>query len=196
MRQAQQKNNALAQQLEQSQRQHEAQTKQYKKQLRPFTALQKQLTKQQRSLRKIDQALQQLITDNALEGLSTALMPGRLVVRLDNKTFFGSSFYALTKKGREALELMAPILKQHPDPYIDVNGNTDTNAPKENWKNSTRHPLVVVYLFTKLEVLPQRFRIVGQGEQVPLTGLDVESNRTELIFHFQPQRAIEGIPLR
>lgn len=197
LRQAQQKNNALTQQLEQSQAQHEAELQRYKERFDPLASLQNQLQQQQRELRSIEQAFQQLIAANSLEGIQTALLPGRLVVRLDNGTFFGKSTYALTSKGREALGQIAAILNQYTAPYLDITGNVSTAGEEDNWKNSTRQPLTILYFLNKAAVAPTRFRVVGQGAYQPLTGADAtQSDRTELILHFQPQRALERIPMR
>lgn len=197
LRQAQQKNNALAQQLEQSEAQHKTQRQRYQKELSPLVALKAQLVEHQRSLRAIDQALQQLITTNAMEGIETALLPGRLVIRLDNRLFFGSSTYVLTNKGKEQLKQLSVLLNQYTAPYIDLKGNVNNaDSPQANWKNSTRQPLAVLYHLLREEVLPNRFRVVGNGEYQPLSGVEVESNRTELVLHFQPERSLEAVPLR
>lgn len=197
LRQTQQKNNALAQQLEQSTSQHQAERQRYEQKLSPLIALQKQLTQQQRTLRVIDQALQQAISIHNLEGVQTALLPGRLVIRLDNAFFFGSSSYAITRKGREHLKQLALVLNQYSTPYIDLKGNVNNaGSTSANWKNSTRQPLAILYALLKEQVLPNRFRVLGQGEYQPLTGMDLASNRTELVLHFQPERRLEAIPLR
>lgn len=197
LRQVQQKNNTLAQQLEQSASQHKAERQRYEQQLSPLVALQAQLTQQQRTLRLVDQALQQAISTHNLEGIQTALLPGRLVIRLDNVLFFGSSNHAITNKGREHLKQLAVIFNQHTTPYIDLKGNVSNAAnSKDNWKNSTRYPLAILYALLKEQVLPNRFRVLGQGEYQPLSGIDVASNRTELVLHFQPERSLETIPLR
>lgn len=195
LRQAQQKNSTLAQQLEQNQVQQEETTKRLNQRLAPFLTLQNQLTKEQRTLRTVDQALQQLLADNALEGVSTALLPGRLVIRLDNGVFFGRSNSTITSKGKASLVQLAVLLQQHPTPFVDIKGNAMPGSNTlNNWKNSTRQPLAVVYALLKEEVKPERFRLIGQGEYWPLT--NDNSNRTELVLHFQPERVLERIPLR
>ena len=100
-------------------------------------------------------------------------------------------------KIKNFLKQLSVVFNQHTAPYIDIRGNVNNaGSPQNNWKNSTRHPLAILYALLREKILPSRFRVLGQGEYQPLSGIDVESNRTEIVLHFQPERSLEAIPFR
>lgn len=189
-------------QLQQSKQQLTSLQKQYQKQMGPFQKVQKNLQQQNKALRTIEQDIKTLLAAAPEMKLITGLDKDELVLTFDHKYLFSSSSRSLSSTGRNSLYQLAEILKRYPSIYIDINGHTPKGGDiKENWKNSTRKTLSILYTLMYQEILPDRIRVIGYGEHRPLTTEDTpeaknQNSRTEIILHYQNTQLLKLVPIR
>lgn len=168
----------------------------YKVQLKPYLAAKATLKKEQNKLTKLYVAIEALLAQDSTAQITTKLLSSRLVVTFEHSYLFGNSERTISSLGRQKLEAIAALLQEHPAVSLDILGHSSTsNNALDNWKSSTRKPLVVLYTLLKAGAAPERIRLVAHGSYLPLVignGQEVIAHnaRTELIFHYQGERFV------
>lgn len=170
-----------------------------KTQLEPYEKIQTNLSQQNRSLRLIRDDINALLATDPNLKLTQWLNKDELILTFDNKDLFSSS-RTISSSGRVLLYQLAEIFKKYPSAYMDINGHMPvSNAVNENWKNSTRKTLSVLYTLTQKEIPQERIRVIGYGQFKPvLTEENPEAaqknSRTEIILHYQNMELLKLVP--
>ena len=142
-------------------------------------------------------ALNKSITD-ALKGfksdeLQVSEKDGKVYVSLSDKLLFPSGSATVNKKGHDALEALAQVMKKNKNIDIDVEGHTD-NVPyrtkaeqsksngiyvKDNWDLSVVRATSVVKILTEeYGVNPRQVVASGRAEYYPKSDNSTESGRS------------------
>jgi len=171
-----------------------------KKELEPYKKIQSGLSQQNRSLRAIRDDINALLATDPNLKLIQWLNKDELILSFNNKDLFSSSSRSISSSGRTLLYQLAEVLKKHPSVYIDINGHMPaSSAIKENWKNSTRKTLSVLYTLTQKEILQERIRVIGYGQFKPIVSEEdpeagQKNSRTEIILHYQNLELLKLVP--
>jgi outer membrane protein OmpA-like peptidoglycan-associated protein len=171
-----------------------------KKKLKPYKAIQDGLSQQNRSLRSIKNEINVLVNANPSLKLTQSLNKDELTLSFDNKDLFSSTSRSISSSGREILYQLADFLKKYPSIYIDINGHMPASSSiKENWKNSTRKTLSVLYTLSQKGILQDRIRVIGYGQFKPIAVegdplASQKNSRTEIILHYQNMELLKLIP--
>lgn len=173
-----------------------------KKELEPYQVIQNGLSLQNRSLRNIKEDINLIIAANPTRNFTQSLNKDELILSFDNKELFSASNRTISAAGKELLYQLAEVFKKYPSIYIDINGHVPVSASiNENWKNSTRKTLSVLYTLTQKEITQDRIRVIGYGQFKPLLDesdpLSKQKNsRTEIILHYQNMALLKLIPIK
>lgn len=176
--------------------------KRYKEEFEPLMKVKENLVQQNKSLKGIQNEIQVLLTANPEIIMKQSLNKDELVLTFDNSYLFASSSRNLSSNGRNGLYKLAEVLKKYPSIYIDINGHMPQGGDeKDNWKNSTRKTLSVLYTLTYKEVKPDRMRVIGYGEFTPVdnsSSPEAKNNnsRMEIILRYQNTKLLKLIPLK
>lgn len=187
-------------QLQQSQKKLADKDLLIKKQLAPYQKIQKGILQQNRSLGAVKDDINALIGANPEVKLIQWLNKDELILTFDNKDLFSSSSRNVSSSGRIILHKIAEILKKYPSIYIDIHGHMPaSSAIKDNWKNSTRKTLSVLYTLTQKEILQERIRVIGYGQYKPVVGEEdpeaaQKNSRTEIVLHYQNMELLKLVP--
>lgn len=171
-----------------------------KKELEPYKKIQSGLSQQNRSLRAIRDDINTLLATDPNLKLIQWLNKDELILSFNNKDLFSSSSRSISSSGRTLLYQLAEVLKKHPSVYIDINGHMPaSSAIKENWKNSTRKTLSVLYTLTQKEIPQERIRVIGYGQFKPIVSEEdpeagQKNSRTEIILHYQNLELLKLVP--
>lgn len=169
-------------------------------QLEPYQKIKQNLSQQNQSLRAIRDDINTLLATNPNLKLVQWLNKDELMISLDNEDLFSSSSRSISNSGRELLYQLAEVFKKYPTVYIDINGHMPaSSAIKENWKNSTRKTLSVLYTLTQKEIPQDRIRVIGYGQFKPITTeedpeAEKKNSRTEIILHYQNMELLKLVP--
>jgi len=166
--------------------------KEYQDELRSLREERTQLKKENRDLRMQNEAYQVQIADantKLVEAPTVASNPeldelnidygkdpyGNFYVSIPSSITFASGKAELTKKGKEALDVVANTLKKdHTGGYYWIEGHTDTDPiQKSSWPSNralsaARAMAVLTYLVEDCEVPDESCIIAGHGEYAPL----------------------------
>lgn len=173
-----------------------------KQELKSLFEVQKNLTQQNRSLQSIQEDIQTLLTETPTLKMAYSLYKDELILTFDHDYLFSSSTQTISDVGRTALYQLAEVLKKYPSVYIDVNGHIAAGGDsKENWKNSTRKTLSIIYTLTHKEVLPDKIRGIAYGEYLPVADNNTpegkkQNERSEIILRYQNTQLLKLIPLK
>jgi len=173
-----------------------------KTKLKPYQIIQNGLNQQNRSLRTIRNDINALLTANPAVKLTQWLDKDELILSFDNKDLFSSTSRSISSSGREILYQLAGLLKKYPSVYIDINGHMPaTSAIKENWKNSTRKTLSVLYTLSQKGILQDRIRVIAYGQFNPIVAesdplASQKNSRTEIILHYQNMELLKLVPTK
>lgn len=187
-------------QLQQTQKKLTAKDLQIKNQLAPYQKIKKGIAQQNRSLAAVRNDINALINAKPEVKLMQWLNKDELILTLDNKDLFSSSSRTISSSGRLILHEIAEVLKKYPSIYIDIHGHMPaSSAIKDNWKNSTRKTLSVLYTLTQKEISQERIRVIGYGQYKPVVSEeDPESaqknSRTEIVLHYQNMELLKLVP--
>jgi len=108
---------------------------------------------------------------------------GLVISLLTDKVLFDLGDTHLKPEMKSILDIIADVLKHHPDKDIDVEGNTDdltitSSKLPSNWELSAlRATSVVKYFVTMKGMDPARFSAAGYAEYRPLVPNISEANR-------------------
>jgi chemotaxis protein MotB len=171
-----------------------------KTKLEPYKRIQDGLNQQNRSLRTISNDINTLLAANPNLKLTQLLDKDELILSFDNKDLFSASSRSISSSGREFLYQLAEVFNKYPSIYIDINGHMPAStAIKENWKNSTRKTLSVLYTLSQKDLLQDRIRVIGYGQYKPLVSeadpeASLKNSRTEIILHYQNMELLKLVP--
>ncbi len=107
------------------------------------------------------------------KGLHVHKKNGKLYVSMENKLLFASGSWAVSSRGREAVENLAKVLVDHPDIEVLIEGHTD-NVPysysvlQDNWDLSVKRATSIVRILQSKGVSPKQMSASGRGEYLPV----------------------------
>jgi len=145
----------------------------------------------------ITNRLNQLIKDGLTgfnsDELTTEVKDGKVYVLMSDKLMFQSGKANVEPKGKEALEVLARVLKKNEEFQISVEGHTDnvpikTSKYADNWDLSVARATSMVRLLQDdHSINPQRLTAAGKGEYEPKASNDTaegraKNRRTEIIL--------------
>ena len=128
------------------------------------------------------------------KGLSVQLKNGKVYVSLDEQLMFKSGSHVVDANGARALKQLVPVLEQHPDINILVEGHTDDVPfpPRgellDNWDLSVKRATSIVrILLDKTKIDPARISASGRSQYHPVDPLKTaparqKNRRTEIIL--------------
>ena len=155
--------------------------------------LQRRLDRQDSITRSINQALKDALVGFQSDEVSIETRDGKVYLSLSNKLLFRSGSVDIESKGKDAIRILAGVLKQNPDIDVMVEGHTD-NVPiktarfSDNWDLSVARAITIVrMLTTSYNVPPTRLTAAGRGEFMPRASNDTSegkalNRRTEIIL--------------
>lgn len=155
--------------------------------------LQRRLDRQDSITRSVNQALKNALVGFQSDEVSVETRDGKVYLSLSNKLLFKSGSVDIEAKGRDAIRILADVLKQNPDIDVMVEGHTD-NVPiktarfADNWDLSVARAITIVrMLTTSHNVPPTRLTAAGRGEFMPKASNDTAegralNRRTEIIL--------------
>ena len=137
--------------------------------------LESELTTQQRMNEELRSKLSDLAGENRV---LIETNKGLTHITLDGAATFGSARASLTAGSQEVVDRVWTVMENYPDRWILIEGHTD-NQPirqsftwkyKSNWElSSARAHTVLHYILDKYTVDPAKIKVVGYGEQHPVT---------------------------
>ncbi len=132
---------------------------------------------------KLQDDMQQAL---ASKDITISQLQGKLTVDILDRVLFDSGEARLKPEGRDVLQRLAAVLKDHPNRQVRIIGHTD-NVPirasardrfPSNWELSTaRATAAVRFLQEEAGIDPRRLGAVGFGEYHPISGNDSEAGR-------------------
>lgn len=155
--------------------------------------LQRRLDRQDSITRSINQALKNALVGFQSDEVSVETRDGKVYLSLSNKLLFKSGSVDIEAKGKDAIKILADVLKQNTDIDVMVEGHTD-NVPiktarfTDNWDLSVARATTIVRLLTmNHNVPPTRLTAAGRGEFMPRASNDSAegkalNRRTEIIL--------------
>lgn len=177
-----------------------------------LTATNAELLELQRAMRRKDSltdALRKRVADALFgfegKGLTVQVRNGRVYVSLDEKLMFKSGSYEVDVRGREALRQLVPVLEQHSDINVMVEGHTDdvpmrgTGPIQDNWDLSVKRATSIVRILLEgSKVAPERISAAGRAEFQPIeAGKSPEARqknrRTEIILTPRMDELLEAL---
>ncbi|MCF7808823.1 MAG: flagellar motor protein MotB [Candidatus Marinimicrobia bacterium] len=105
---------------------------------------------------------------------------------ITNDLLFQSGSFKISSKGKEILDNIWSVLRDHPDRQIFIVGHTDDmpihvefrEAYRSNWDLSTWRALAVLHYLRKLpNANPDRLTVGGFGPNQPIADNDTETGR-------------------
>lgn len=136
--------------------------------------------------KRLQQLLQQALLGFSSDELTTSIKDGKVYVEMSDKLMFASGKAAVQSKGKQALKVLAFVLKKNPNFAILVEGHTDnvpiSNSPKyhDNWDLSVaRATAVVRILQDDYQIKPQRLTASGRGQYSPRASNDTAAGRAK-----------------
>lgn len=139
------------------------------------------------------------------KGLHVQQRNGRVYVSLDEKLMFRSGSYDVDPKGQEALKQLIPVLEQHPDINVLVEGHTDdvpmrgSGPIADNWDLSTKRATSIVRILIRgTKIAPKRVSAAGRAEFQPVEARKTpearqKNRRTEIILTPQIDKLLQAL---
>ena len=155
--------------------------------------LQRRIDRQDSITRSINDALRNALVGFQSDEVSIEMRDGKVYLSLSNKLLFKSGSVDIEAKGKDAIRILAEVLKKNPEIDVMVEGHTD-NVPiktamyKDNWDLSVARAITIVRMLTSsYGVTPTRLTAAGRGEYMPKASNDnadgrALNRRTEIIL--------------
>jgi len=149
--------------------------------------LKERLAEREKEFRVAQDKLMRELKDQIEEGtVKIENLKRGLVLTMLEEILFDSGKIDIKSKGKEALTKVATVLKEDcPDKNVSIEGHTD-NVPikysgwKSNWELSTARANSVLHFFIdECGIMPERLRVVGFGEYMPVGSNESKEGREE-----------------
>jgi chemotaxis protein MotB len=152
------------------------------------------IIKRQDSIAKrLNRLLREALLGFDSDELTIEIKDGKVYVSMSDKLMFASGKAEVQDKGKEALSVLAKVLKKNPEFEILVEGHTDnvpisTSKFKDNWDLSVARATSMVRLLEIEHNLdPDRLTASGRGEHSPKASNSTKegrakNRRTEIIL--------------
>ena len=151
------------------------------------------IARQDSIAKRLNRLLREALLGFEADELSIKIKDGKVYVSMSDKLMFASGKAEVQEKGKEALKVLANVLKQNDEFKILVEGHTDnvpisTSKFKDNWDLSVARATSMVRLLEeKHDVNPDRLTASGRGEYEPKASNDTaagraKNRRTEIIL--------------
>lgn len=160
---------------------------------RRIEELEATIARQDSIAKRLNRLLREALLGFEADELSIKIKDGKVYVSMSDKLMFASGKAEVQKKGKEALKVLANVLKKNDEFEILVEGHTD-NVPistpkfKDNWDLSVARATSMVRLLEEEhDVNPDRLTASGRGEYEPKASNDTaagraKNRRTEIIL--------------
>lgn len=151
------------------------------------------IARQDSIAKRLNRLLREALLGFDADELTIEIKDGKVYVSMSDKLMFASGKAEVQEKGKEALEVLARVLKKNPEFEILIEGHTD-NVPintakyKDNWDLSVARATAMVRLLEDDHGLnPDRLTASGRGEHDPKASNDTpagraKNRRTEIIL--------------
>lgn len=167
--------------------------KELEKRERRIKELEDIIARQDSIAKRLNRLLREALLGFEADELSIEIKDGKVYVSMSDKLMFASGKAEVQDKGKEALEVLARVLKKNPEFEILVEGHTDnvpisTSKFKDNWDLSVARATSMVRLLENEHGLnPDRLTASGRGEHEPKASNDTpqgraKNRRTEIIL--------------
>ncbi len=155
--------------------------------------LQEMLARQDSITKRLNDIIRNALLGFQSDELSVEVKNGKVYVSMSDKLLFRSGSAAIEDKGKEAIKVLAEVLKKNPDIDILVEGHTD-NVPirtavyRDNWDLSVARATSIVRILTDdYNIKPTRLTASGRGEFSPRASNETAegkamNRRTEIIL--------------
>lgn len=155
--------------------------------------LEGELARQDSIAKRLNNLLREALLGFDSEELTTEIKNGKVYVSMSDKLMFQSGKASVQTKGKDALRVLAEVLKKNKDFHILVEGHTDnvpikTNRYADNWDLSVdRATSIVRILQNDYNIDPLRLTASGKGEFFPRATNEsadgrAKNRRTEIIL--------------
>ncbi len=160
---------------------------------RRIEELEATIARQDSIAKRLNRLLREALLGFEADELSIKIKDGKVYVSMSDKLMFASGKAEVQKKGKEALKVLANVLKKNDEFKILVEGHTDnvpisTSKFKDNWDLSVARATSMVRLLEEEhDVNPDRLTASGRGEYEPKASNDTaagraKNRRTEIIL--------------
>ena len=155
--------------------------------------LEKIIARQDSIAKRLNRLLREALLGFDADELTIEIKDGKVYVSMSDKLMFASGKAEVQDKGKEALGVLAKVLKKNPEFEILIEGHTDnvpisTSKFKDNWDLSVARATSMVRLLEDDHGLnPDRLTASGRGEHDPKTSNSTaegraKNRRTEIIL--------------
>lgn len=160
---------------------------------RRISELERIIARQDSIAKRLNRLLREALLGFKADELSIEIRDGKVYVSMSDKLMFASGKAEVQEKGKEALEVLARVLKKNPEFEILVEGHTDnvpikTEKYKDNWDLSVARATAMVRILNeKHDLEAERLTASGRGEYDPKATNETaagraQNRRTEIIL--------------
>lgn len=160
---------------------------------RRISELERIIARQDSIAKRLNRLLREALLGFKADELSIEIKDGKVYVSMSDKLMFASGKAEVQEKGKEALEVLARVLKKNPEFEILVEGHTDnvpisTDRYKDNWDLSVARATSMVRLLNETHGLEaERLTASGRGEHDPKATNETaagraQNRRTEIVL--------------
>jgi chemotaxis protein MotB len=164
-----------------------------KKREQEINELERVIARKDSISKRLNNLLREALLGFDADELTIQIKDGKVYVSMSDKLMFASGKAEVEDKGKEALVVLARVLKKNPEFQILVEGHTDnvpisTSKYKDNWDLSVARATSMVRLLEKeYKLEPTRLTASGRGEYEPKASNDsaqgrAKNRRTEIIL--------------
>ncbi len=183
--------NTTAAQLDQKQKELNDKEKALQDREKKLEELRSEMTAQRDAVYNLKREVCDALKCFSPDELNVELRDGKLYVSLSDKLLFPSGSDALNERGKEAIQMLADVLKGS-DMEIMIEGHTDsipinTSKYKDNWDLSVHRATAVSRMMIEKGIVPQRILSCGRGEYHPVASNTTvegrsQNRRTEIVL--------------
>lgn len=160
---------------------------------RRIQELERIIARQDSIAKRLNRLLREALLGFDADELTIKIKDGKVYVSMSDKLMFASGKAEVQDKGKEALGVLAKVLKKNPEFEILIEGHTDnvpisTSKFKDNWDLSVARATSMVRLLEDDHGLnPDRLTASGRGEHDPKASNSTaegraKNRRTEIIL--------------
>ncbi|PKR80789.1 flagellar motor protein MotB [Brumimicrobium salinarum] len=152
---------------------------------RRINELEKEIARQDSIAKRLNQLLREALLGFEANELSIEIKDGKVYVSMSDKLMFKSGKAEVQDKGKQALKVLADVLKRNTEFKILVEGHTDnvpikTSTYKDNWDLSVARATSMVRLLQEQhDISAERLTASGRGEYDPKASNSTASGRAK-----------------